>query len=178
MKKTVLTTGILTVVVAGALLFPQTGSAFWPFDKFFGQGEVKGEQTDKPQRSIRSFFVKETPTATPSPEIEKEIDEQISEKSIEAAVNGRLISAAQRKEMIAKLAIIRARRAELKKLQEAFKLWMKENNIDPKILIESRKPSTTPSVTRTRPGTKGQKERPTPIYEKPYIETTETQEAI
>lgn len=144
MNKKTLIVGALVLLVSGVILFPTTSSAFWPFDGWFKQGEVKGEQTEVKKKSVRNLFQKVTPTPTIELEDERETDEKISETKIKEAVKNRRMTEAQRRIMLEKLAEIKAKRLEVKKLQEAFVAWMKANRIDSKTLEGT--PTPTPAA--------------------------------
>ncbi len=147
MKNKYVALGLLSAIVLVSLAIPRTSEAFWPFDKWFGNGKVMGETTDTPKRTnaIKSFFGISTPSPTPTKTEKPELDEVLTEERLNALVKGRIISEAQKKQILLRLAVIRTKRLELKKLQDAFKIWMRENKIDPKVLIgENATPSGSP----------------------------------
>ncbi len=139
-------------MLAMALVLPKTSSAFWPFDKWFQKGEVMGEQTDskKSSFSVRSLFVRTTPSVTPTPKEEsKEVDEAVSETKIKQLAARKRITEAQRKVLMTRLAAIKAKRLEVKKLQESLVVWLKENKINQKDITETN----TATETTTESGT-------------------------
>lgn len=157
MKNKTLVVGLLTGVLSVALMFPKTGLAFWPFDQWFQKGEVKGEQTEiKKSNSIRDFFQGATPTPTPivaGADEQERLEKGLTGEKLNRAVKGKIISEANRKEMLAKLAEIKARREALKKLQQEFVAWMRANRIDPKAIdgtesTETTETKATPEVRR------------------------------
>lgn len=146
MQKNILTLGLLTGALSIGLLFPKTSSAFWPFDKWFARGEVKG---------ISTLFKKTEMVASPSARIvseeqEEALEKSLSEENLLRAVKGKKISEANKKIILAKLAEIKTKREELRKLQEAFMAWMKANKIDPKSLDITATKSAEPN-RRTTP---------------------------
>lgn len=174
MKKRGLILGLLSGVLSAALLFPQTSTAFWPFDGWSKKGEVKGEQTEISRPGlIRTIMQKVNPTPTTSTE---ELETELTEEKINKAVKGKVISEANKKLMLAKLAEIKKRREELKKLQEEFVAWMKANKIDPKMFENRERFKTSEtneandeaeiSETKVYPQTKTQRVTPTVLRPK------------
>lgn len=145
MKNKLLISGVVSSVLLGSLLVPSTSQAFWPFDKWFQDDKVMGETTDAPKKTIRSFFTRTTPTPAPTKTDRPEIEDALDEERLSALVRGNVISEAQKNQILSRLRVIKAKKAELKKLQDAFKVWLRENKIDPKVLMgEVSTPSGSP----------------------------------
>ncbi len=166
MNKKIVGGGVVTALLSIALVFPVSSQAFWPFDILFGKGEVKGEQTEvgkntgvvKPNTrpisttpDMRPSTIPTRPiTLTPAPVVIEE-DLAETEARLDNAWKKKLVTDAQRLELKTRINNIKAKREELRKMQESLIAWLKSQKIDPKkwetLSISPIISKTVPTVT-------------------------------
>jgi len=147
MKKKIFLALAVVSALSLPLVIPRTSSAFWPFS----QGEVKGESTDTKENSGIFGKIFKTQTSKPVEVVKSEDmqEDEITEEKLLAGVKNRTITEAQRLEIKTRLAAIKAKRAELKSMREAFTSWLKLNNLERNRLMEL-KPESKTSISPTK----------------------------
>lgn len=150
MKKSTVGLWVTSGTLALVLFFPGRVSAFWPFDYFTGNGEVKGVATESSHTSFFQSLIQKF-GGTNTDDINKmklKIQEQeqqlqqtnnggippnVSDKLTQAVTNGKITST-QRDEILSRLNAIKAKREELTKLEMDLKNWMIANKLTTEIL--------------------------------------------
>jgi hypothetical protein len=148
--------GVLSLAVLSMTLMPvQKVVAFWPFDFLFSNnGKVMGEQTQKQEMTpkltppvAKITGLQQTGTSHQGMD---QVIENNDEKLI-GTVNASKLTEAKKLEFKGKMAEIRIKREEMRKLELVLLAWLKENKIDPK--FNTVLPTPTPEV-RTNSTTK------------------------
>lgn len=159
-KRNVLLILFATSLSLACLACPKSINAFWPFDN--RNGQVKGEQTDQPQKNggFSDFLKRILGGKKDNP---NNIDVGNTGIGITGVVGNRLnlngqldqavkngkITEDQKTEMLSRIEAIRVKQQELVTLEKSLNDWMKTNSIPASLLGGQKPPRPLASPTET-----------------------------